>query len=143
MTAKVLDLLPRLRRKAASECRHDTVSIGMHTAEATCDGCGAEIDPWSLLRATVDHQEEVAAAWEAQVLAWDADQKRMDASFAEAMSKGQAALDDMNRQIARKHEELRELTERKNRLMNTQINGKSLMNYRKVPTPRKPGGSAP
>lgn len=115
---QVIDLAPRLRRKRQDSCRHEEFSVDDVLPDVTCDLCGAQIDPWFVLR-TMAHR-------------WDEMEARVKREVAEAVAKGTAAIEQMNRQIERLNVELAELTERKNRLWNEQIAGRPLGSYRKV-----------
>jgi hypothetical protein len=125
----MLDLAPALRRKRAAQCKHPTVSVSDHEASATCDDCGAEIDPWLLLRQIANH--------------WDKYQARVDTEIDTKLAEGNAKLSELNRRIAHNTAELNELIERKNRLWNTPINGRPLGTYRKTRARKQPSAEAP
>jgi hypothetical protein len=104
----IIDLAPRIRRKRMPECTHESVEVDDTAASLTCADCEVELDPWWWLRRQAhDHEAE---------------QKRQ--------AKAQAQLDEWLRTANEKcqalHAEIVRLTEAKNRLWNTQVDGRPL-----------------
>lgn len=126
---KVLDLAPMLRRKRAGACKHPTVLIDDGAASATCEDCGAEIDPWLLLRQIANERDDYDA--------------RIDAELAAKLAEANAHLDKLRRQLAYYTDEVNELIERRNRLWHEQINGKPLGTYRKTRARKQPVAAPP
>lgn len=103
-----IDLTAYIRRKRMSECTHEFVEVDDSAASLTCVECGAEIDPWWFLR-------NQAAHFEAQ-----------EAQRAKQREQYEAWCRNANEKAARLQSEIVQLTEQKNRLWNTQIDGRPL-----------------
>ena len=71
----VINLMPRLRLKARSECKHGLgCTVDPRAASLTCDDCGIEIDPWVYIRWIAEdtlnletHRDAVIASIEASI----------------------------------------------------------------------------
>lgn len=105
---ELLDLVPRLKRKLASECKHRYAEVDDEAASLTCVDCGAELDPW----------------WYIRQLARDADADAEERRVARAHYEQWCA--QANAKVARLQGEIAELTNAKNRLWNEQVNGAPL-----------------
>ena len=108
MTAEIIDLSSRIRVRRQGSCAHEHVEVAETEASMSCVDCGAEIDPWWFLRAEgrrAEERQREQAVREAMLEEW-----RLAAV---------ATIERLNAEIAT-------LTEAKNRLWNTQVDGRPL-----------------
>jgi len=105
--AKIIDLIPRLRRRQQETCDHDNVTVSFKAAELSCDDCGKAVDPWWYIRKLCEYREELVA--------W---RKRQEGAVDAKIDEGNRILARMNETITRLNGEISHLTDVKNRLFN-------------------------
>jgi Skp family chaperone for outer membrane proteins len=128
MSGEILDLRPRIVLKQQRDCDHEHMSVGMETAEVSCDDCGAPLDPWWALRELASRHQDVEVRIEAMRAHYAAEEQRIQDELAKVVEAADAT-------IARHQADIAALLETKKRLHNEQINGRPLGEQRNLRRP--------
>lgn len=115
----IIDLRPRIAIRKLRDCVHLHVVVDLEATEIECEDCGAELDPWWVLREHA-RRYEAEAAWRAEMTAhYEAKQSRIDLELAAKTAAANVVITRLNEQVA-------VLTNALNRLVNEQVNGRPL-----------------